>query len=241
VFRRKAPPDWAPFADAADWRAFEAVVRADVHPRGWSGEVRDGLLTDGTGKFFLDNLARMCVAEPRAAWPELIRRHFDLCASADDLTVLDNRGEARVALRARLVPFDFLAIVDYDYVSRRVADDLMVVLAFDLPDRVVISQREEVLQWGDEEELFELALEQTKTERGLELHLHARAVGGGVRPARVRARHARLGPEPPRGARPPDPRQQRLRRDQPDAAAHTRPRAQRPGLDLVEPVLAARR
>lgn len=52
------------------------------------------------------------------------------------------------------------------------ADGLRLVLAYDLPTRVVIPAREDVLEWGEEDELFERALAQTRAEPGLEVMQH---------------------------------------------------------------------
>jgi hypothetical protein len=62
-----------------------------------------------------------------------------------------------------------LAQLEHQPATRRVSEDLQLVLAFDLPDRVTVVPREDVLEWGPEDELFELALEQTRAEPGIEL------------------------------------------------------------------------
>ena len=56
--------------------------------------------------------------------------------------------------------------------ERRIADDLRVVLAFDATTRVVVPPREDVLELGGEDELFELALAQTRGEPDLEVMQH---------------------------------------------------------------------
>ena len=80
--------------------------------------------------------------------------------------------EGRAALRARLIDDGFTAGSDVALAERRIADDLRVVLAFDATTRVVVPPREDVLELGGEDELFELALAQTRGEPDLEVMQH---------------------------------------------------------------------
>src|SRR3954447_620480 len=163
-------PNWDPFATEADWQEFEAVVRADVEPRGWdTSEIREGIVADRDVRFGLQNLAQKCRAEPRESWPQIVRDHFDsLFAPGNTLESL-TPDQASAALRARLLEDDFMAHVDWEPVTRRVAEDLQLVLAYDLPDQVVIAARERLMELGDEPELWERAIAQTRAEPGIQI------------------------------------------------------------------------
>jgi hypothetical protein len=69
--------------------------------------------------------------------------------------------------------------------ARRVGDDLDLALAYDLPDTVQVPPRDDILMWGDEDELFELALEQTRAEPDLELTREDYGEDEGVEPTSV--------------------------------------------------------
>lgn len=160
--KRRGVPDWAVFFTDAQWREFERVVRAEITPRGISGDIRNGQLTYGKAKYGLGNLAQMCHAEPRQEeWPAIVARHFQI---TDDLP--DGiSGTPKV----RLVDDQFMAQLPGEYVTRRVAEDLMLVLSWDLPEQVMTPSLEEVLEHGEPNVLFADAIEHTRTDPDLEL------------------------------------------------------------------------
>jgi hypothetical protein len=184
--RRPEPPAWAEFFDGEEWEAFCAAIRSDVEPRGWSHDLEAGLVSRAPGEagMWLGNLAQLCHAAPRAEWPGIVRTHFERLLAAAEPTPFSGPDEARAAIKARLVVDSFLADLPWTPAARRVADDLWLVLAYDLPDTVQIPVREKVLEWGAEDELFELAIEHARTGPGLELQRHGMPAGeeGGEAP-----------------------------------------------------------
>ena len=167
--RGEPPPDWSVFESAREWRAFERTVRAELDRRPWTGDIREGVVNVGSKRVGLQNLAQSCHGAPPEDWAELVRGHFDALRDAPGP---EDRDAARAALKARLLNDGYLATADREYATRRVADDLQLVLAYDLPDRVMIVPREDVLRWGEEDELFEHGLAQARAEPGLELDRH---------------------------------------------------------------------
>ena len=175
LFRRRGEPvpAWSPFAAADDWRAFAAAVRGEARARGWRLDLGAGLAHEGDAKYGLHNVARACRSEPVAAWPAVVRAHFDRVVSAGSARRFDSAAEARAALKARLVDDDFFTHATSEPVWRRVADTLRLALAFDLPEAVVLPDRAELLEWGEADELFAVALDNTRLEPGLQLERHA--------------------------------------------------------------------
>jgi hypothetical protein len=170
LFKRRrrddAPPDWSPITDPEAWERFARLASEETERRGWSGDVREGEVTDGEGRYFLHNIAQACVQTPQEEWPQMLHDHFRALDAKPDFSSPD---AARAALKARLVDDDYLAPVDWEVPARRVAEDLQLVLAYDLPESVIISRREDVLELGDEDDLFGEALERVRLEPGLEL------------------------------------------------------------------------
>jgi hypothetical protein len=173
LFRRRRPiPEWAPFTDEGEWRAFAQVVEADVSPRGWRLVLEEGFAYDGENRYGLFNPAQTCRELPREEWAPAVHQHFETVVSADFERRFAGPEEARASLKARLLDDGYFRDVPVEGLWRRVADELRLVLAFDLPQAVTIPAAAEVLELGDEDELFALALAQTREEPGLELTRH---------------------------------------------------------------------
>jgi hypothetical protein len=178
LFRRgSAIPEWAPFTDEDDWRAFVAVVAADVGPRGWRLEAAGGFAHHETNRYGLFNPAQACQDLPREQWPATVRAHFESVASVDLERSFAGPAEARASLKARLLEDSYFRDVPVQGLWRRVADELRLVLAYDLPLAVTIPAAAEVRELGEDDELFALALAQTRAEPGLELAEHAFPAG----------------------------------------------------------------
>jgi hypothetical protein len=173
--RRAEPPEWAGFLGADEWEAFVDLVRPEAERRGWSHDLEAGTMREpgpeGAG-MGLGTLAQMFHAAEPGDRGDLVRRHFELLGQLGDATPFAGPDEARAAIKARLVDDGFLAEVPWEVAGRRVADDLQLVLAFDLPTTVSMPQREQILEWGTEDELFDLALEHARAEPGLERQRH---------------------------------------------------------------------
>ncbi|MBE2317717.1 hypothetical protein DVA67_017175 [Solirubrobacter sp. CPCC 204708] len=170
--RRSGPPDWALYFSEAEWREFERVVRAEITPRGISGSIHDGQLTYGKARYGLGNLAQMCHGEPLALWPDIVARHFAITSDIPE--------ELEGIPKARLIDDGYLARLPDDRVTRRVAEDLQLVLSWDQPDRVATPHRDEVFARGEPDDLFAEAIENARAEEELELERHEIPVGDDV-------------------------------------------------------------
>lgn len=176
--RRAEIPEWSPLSDPDDWQAFSALATEACAARGWNLDLEEGWATDGQAEFGLFNLAGKCGQAPREEWPAVVDDHFTAIAAMAERDADGGRAKfadadaARAVLKARLVTDDFFGGDGRERLQRRVAEDLVLVAAYDLPDSVEIPEREDMLQWGDAEELLELAVSQTRAEPGLELERH---------------------------------------------------------------------
>jgi hypothetical protein len=172
--RRSEPPEWAEFLDADEWEAFSSLVRDEAEGRGWSHDFEAGFLeqANGGGRMGLGNLAQTCHLAPRAEWGDLVRQHFERLLANVDEPQFGDREEALAAIKARLLPDSFVAELGFEVAARRVGTDLQLALAYDLPYTVDVPDREKILAWGAEDELFELAVEHARAEPGLELDRH---------------------------------------------------------------------
>jgi hypothetical protein len=169
--RRPDPPPWARFFSPDEWHHFAELVRYEAGRRRWEQDLDEGKVGHAESAHGLQNIAQICHASPHGKWPHVVAEHF---VALDDIAdvAFACAGEARAVLRARLISDDFVPPGGPDPARRRVADDLLVALAYDLPSRVVLPRRHDVLEWGEEEELFALALEQTRAERGGQMERH---------------------------------------------------------------------
>jgi hypothetical protein len=176
---RKAPPAWAAsFGSAARVDEFLAVVARDLRGRGERATIEDGVVRlEGQAApegLDLVNLAQTCRREPVAKWAELVALHFDQCLGArgqaaallGDVADFDRVSER---LRLRLHPAQAGFPEGFRPLARVVADDLLAVLVFDLPEAIQFVHEELAARWGAEPEaLFERALAQTASDGALQ-------------------------------------------------------------------------
>lgn len=169
-----APP-WSPIADREDWNAFAELIADESAARGWTVDLSGGWAHDGEVRYGLFNVAGKCRQVERGLWPEVVSEHFASIAATAARSALGavpgftDAGEARAAMKARLLSDAYLEDTGADLLGLRVAEDLIAVVAFDLPENVMLPERDELLQYGGEEELLELALRQVREEPGLAL------------------------------------------------------------------------
>jgi hypothetical protein len=186
--RRPDPPQWAAFFDADEWEAFVPLVREDAERRGWVPRPEEGTVAEGGADGLvmgLGNLAQICHTAPRDAWPDIVRHHFTTLAEGGG-DIFTGPEQARAAMKLRLFHREWVAGPGWHGLERPLAGgDLRLILAYDLPTTVKLPSREDVLEWGDEDELFELALEQTRAEPGLELSRHELANQGDAEPTPI--------------------------------------------------------
>lgn len=152
-----APPAWARFMAAEEWRDFLAAVEAELRRRNVHYRIDDGYVWAPWGgehdeALSLLNLAQLCHAAGRDAFPGVITSHFDaLVAGRSDRALADelvaDLARARPYLKLRLYPRDTFNEQERDFVIREVADDLCAVLCFDLPSNVVTVNAGALARW----------------------------------------------------------------------------------------------
>ena len=168
-------PDWAPMFAPEEWAWFVATLAADLDGRGITHrfDMEAGCLhLDVVGPIpnvlGLQNLAQICRARPRDAWAALMRHHFDIALDPSNSKGADDLAKdwtlARDALKIRLYREDHLPS-GVQLVTWHVAEGLVAVLTFDLPDSVISVRKPDRDTWDvSDEELYETALENVRRE-----------------------------------------------------------------------------
>lgn len=172
---REPTPEWANFLGDS-YLAFAATVRGDLDRRELAYTLDDdegsvsltGEESEGQ-KFGLSNLAQTCHEYPRRKWRSIVQNHFDgvfRIASTVDSELVKLGADfstARKLLKVRLYPEDMAGM---EFTAQRpIADGILAVLVYDLPDSVASVSTDHVSRWGvPEEELFEIGLANVKAE-----------------------------------------------------------------------------
>jgi hypothetical protein len=171
-------PQWSPITDPDEWEPFARLLADEIAARGWTVDLERGWAYDGEVRFGLFNVAGKCRQVERTLWPEVVGEHFaSIAATAarsalGDVPGFRNADEARAAMKARLLSDTYLEGTDAALLTLRVAEDLVVAVAYDLPENVIVPERAELLQHGEERELLEVALRHAREEPGLVLERH---------------------------------------------------------------------
>jgi hypothetical protein len=167
-------PEWAAMFAPEEWAWFVATLVAELDRRGIThridmeaGCLHVEVLGPVPNVLGLQNLAQMCRARPRDGWPGLFRHHFDIAldpkSSRNAEALAKDWDLARDAVKIRLYREDHLPSVQL--VTWHVAEGLVAVLTFDLPDRVVSVRKPDRDGWDvSDEELYETALENVRRE-----------------------------------------------------------------------------
>src|SRR4051794_25137121 len=168
LFKRRrldVPPEWASYFTVGEWSEFSRLVRAHAGRRRWVGDLAEGYVMQPFPEVImaLGSIARLCHAAARADWPEMIATQLDRAVAMEEALDTDP-DQSRALLRARLVEDAYLEQFSWELAQREVAEGLHAVIAHDLPTMVATPARGELLKLGDEEELFALALAQTRAE-----------------------------------------------------------------------------
>jgi len=174
--KRDAAPEWAGFMEGAEYSRFVEIVRADLVSRGLAFELdgSDGRVRvvgeTGPQLLGLTNLAQRCHRLPVESWVETIHRHFDTLIlgtpkAADFLETLSSDFEqAKQYLKVRIYPSDYAAGLNAT-VSEEVAEGLISVLVYDLPDSVANVHPNHVQKWGvPQYDLFQLGLRNVRAD-----------------------------------------------------------------------------
>lgn len=161
-------PDWASFFEAKEYRDFIEAVVADLHRRSDDVEIemgvaRLGLETGEEHRFGLQNLAQICNQTDSEDWAEIIKGHFDGVIRSSAGAGLDSLGDdwdrAKHIIKVRLYPYDAVVETLDGLAHREVADGLLAVLTYDLPEAVATVPRTDVDRWPVEmDEAFDIGL-----------------------------------------------------------------------------------
>lgn len=163
-------PDWASFFTSEEWAVFVATLATDLARRGLRYDI-DG--DAGTVRFDLpagarvpnvlglQSIAQVCHARPRRAWGDSVKHHFDVAFDTTDGETADalaaDWSRARGVVKLRL--YEEENVPGVPIVSWPVADRLVAVLSFDLPDTVISVRQGDRARWDvDDRELFDVAL-----------------------------------------------------------------------------------
>jgi hypothetical protein len=168
--KRDAAPEWAGFMEGEEYARFVERVRADLRARGLAFELNDSEGTlrvtgeAGAQLLGLANLAQRCHRTAPESWVETIHRHFDtlLLGTPKAAEFLETLGadfnRAKEYLKVRIHATGYAAGMDAT-VSEVVADDLVSVLVYDLPESVATVHPNHVQKWGvPPHDLFQLGL-----------------------------------------------------------------------------------
>ena len=169
LLRRRAPgpevPAWASVFTREQYGVFMALVDAVLDARGVQRTSGDGFvqLSDAQDRrvLGLTNLAQLCLATDRHAWPEAVEGHFAALLDAPAQPPRPEAAEALPALRVKIwaradVP------VEEPIISQAVADDLLAVLTLALPGCIANVRPPDAEGWGQPESaLWERALANT--------------------------------------------------------------------------------
>ena len=165
-------PAWALPFSPEEWAWFVATLAEDLDGRGVTHRIdmETGCVhvtTAGPNVLGLSNLLQVCRARPREAWAGAVKHHFDVAfdakdgATAEQLSGDWTRAQAHVKLR--LYQRDNLP--DVPLVTWEIADGLVAVLTFDLPETVISVRLEDREQWDvTDDDLYDVALANVRGE-----------------------------------------------------------------------------
>jgi hypothetical protein len=161
-------PHWARFFDPHGYQTFLNTVANDLGRRGDMVEIDDGVarvtIADDRHQFGLQNLAQVCNQSESDAWADMIRQHFDNVIRSTAATDLERLGNdfssVESLIKVRLYPRE--AVVDSSGsgpIHRRVGEQLVAALVYDLPEAVATVPAEAPSSWPiDIDAAFDLGL-----------------------------------------------------------------------------------
>jgi hypothetical protein len=159
------PPTWASFFGAEGWARFVAAIVHDLAQRGikYTLDAEDGCVRLADGSVLgLSNLALMCFREHSLdRWPEIVAYHVGMAIGPGDTLITEalakDFDQARRTMKLRLWGRESLPQVPL--IAWDIADDLVAVLTFDLPQTLVSVRREDATAWGvSKDELWRTAM-----------------------------------------------------------------------------------
>ena len=171
-------PEWASMFVPEEWAWFVATLAADLERRGMkhrfdmdAGCVHVEVSGPVPNVLGLQNIAQVCRTRTRDAWANAVAHHFDVAFDAKDGKAAEELakdwGRARPYVKLRLYREDHLPSVPL--VTWQIADGLVAVLTFDLPDTVISVRRPDRDAWPvSDEDLYSIALENIRKEGQLQ-------------------------------------------------------------------------
>jgi hypothetical protein len=167
-------PSWASILAPEEWAWFVATLAADLERRKIAhridmdtGCVHLELSTDVPNVIGLSNLLQVCRGRPRDAWDGAIRHHFDVAFDVKDGRTAEELSKdwrlARERVKLRL--YVRANLPELPLVTWEIADGLVAVLAFDLPETVISVRLEDREQWDvTDDDLYDIALANVRGE-----------------------------------------------------------------------------
>ncbi|MEM6992422.1 MAG: hypothetical protein AAF721_18055, partial [Myxococcota bacterium] len=148
--------------------AFVEAVGTDLYRRSDDVDIEHGvarIILDGGSehRFGLQNLAQICNQSDTEAWPEIIKSHFDgvirSSAGADLELLADDWERAKTMIKVRLYPQEAVVETLPGLSYRDVAEGLLAVLTYDLPEAVATVPRTDVEKWPvSQDEAFAIGM-----------------------------------------------------------------------------------
>jgi hypothetical protein len=165
-------PAWAAAFAPEEWAWLVATLASDLDARGLVHRIDLDTgcvhVEDADPNVLgLSNLLQVCRARPRDAWPALMKHHFDVAFDAQQARTADELSRdwslARDHVKLRLYERDTLP--DVPLVTWEIADGLVAVLTFDLPDTVISVHLEARERWDvTDDDLYDVALANVRAE-----------------------------------------------------------------------------
>jgi hypothetical protein len=159
-----------------EWAWFVATLATDLDGRGLEHrfdmdagcvhvEVEGGRKVPNV--LGLQNIAQVCRARPRDAWADAVAHHFDVAFDVKDGRAAEELAKdwalAKAHVKLRLYREEHLPSIPL--VTWHVANGLVAVLTFDLPDTVISVRHPDRTTWPvSDEDLYEVALENVRKE-----------------------------------------------------------------------------
>lgn len=164
-------PAWAAALSAEEWGWFIATLATDLEGRGVAHridlEAGYVLVTKPELELGLANLVQICRSRARDGWAAATRHHFDIAFDVkDDRTAEELSHDWALAReRVKLRLYVRSNLPNMPLVTWEVADGLVAVLTFDLPDTVITVRLEDREEWDvEDDDLYDIALANVRGE-----------------------------------------------------------------------------
>ena len=180
--KNKQPtPQWASFFNADEYAQFLERLNHYLEKEKIAYSLGNGEITIQDGSFGADqlglvNLAQMCKQQPVRKWQSMITNHFNSLREnavfQDEFTKKAHDFDfVKPYLVVRLYSKEYLSYIgDEAFIGKPVTDDIVAILAFDLPMAITNVKPEQTIQWNKtNEELFDWGLENARINNPVEI------------------------------------------------------------------------